>query len=237
MALYRYVKAKPRVFPKKSAVSAVLSLAGLIIIGWVAYPIVSFELISNFKYKEIIKPVAEQEEVYARENKDIEVLGAQKDTAVDYTKASNWFPQKPQASVSQRDYFLSIPKLKIKDAQVLIGGEDLNKSLIHYGGTGLPGDFGSAVIFGHSILPQFYNPKNYKAIFSLLPKLERGDEIFLDFDGMTLRYVVINMWVTDPSDISVLEQRYDASYLTLVTCVPPGTYWKRLVISARLEKI
>jgi len=37
--------------------------------------------------------------------------------------------------------------------------------------------------------------------------------------------------------ISVLEQKYDASYLTLVTCVPPGTYWKRLVVKAKLVQL
>ena len=113
----------------------------------------------------------------------------------------------------------------------------MGKSLVHYGGTALPGDWGNTVIFGHSVLPQFFNPKNYKTIFSTLPTLEKKDKILIDFDGITYFYEVYELKVVSPDDVSVLEQRYDTSYLSLVTCVPPGTYWKRLIVKARLKKI
>ena len=132
--------------------------------------------------------------------------------------------------------FLAIPKLEIVQAVVQIGGEDLMKSLIHYPGTALPGQYGNAVIFGHSVLPQFFNPENYKTIFSTLPTLEGGDDIFLDFDGVTYHYQVTQIVETLPEDVSVLEQHYNGEYLTLVTCVPPGTYLKRLVIRGRLVR-
>ncbi len=118
-----------------------------------------------------------------------------------------------------------------------IGGENLGQSLIHYAGTALPGEYGNGVVFGHSTLPQFFNPKQYLSIFSLLPSLKEGAEIFVSFDGVTYKYVVESLKTFDPSDISVLEQRFDDRYLTLVTCVPPGTYWKRLAVKARLVKI
>ena len=157
---------------------------------------------------------------------------------IDYINVSNWFPKKPQidTETSGRIYFLSIPKLRIENAIVEIAGKSLDNTLIHYGGTGLPGEYGNAVIFGHSILPQFYNPKNYKSIFSLLPKLNLRDEIFIKFDGVIYKYLVSDMRITSAEDISVLEQRYDDSYISLITCVPPGTYWKRLVVTARLVK-
>jgi len=96
------------------------------------------------------------------------------------------------------------------------------------------------VIFGHSTLPQFYNPTDYHTIFSLLPSLRAtsdlkdGDDIFITYDGATYHYSVSDMVVTTPEDLSSLEQRYDDSYVTLVTCVPPGTYWQRLNVKARL---
>ena len=105
------------------------------------------------------------------------------------------------------------------------------------GGTGLPGEYGTAVVFGHSTLPQFFSPTNYKTIFSLLPTLTIGDEIFVTYDGVQYRYIIFEMVITDPTDLSSLEQRFDDSYLTLITCVPPGTYWKRLNVRARLERI
>jgi len=40
------------------------------------------------------------------------------------------------------------------------------------------------------------------------------------------------MTVSDPTDLSALEQTFDDSYLTLVTCVPPGTTWERLRVEA-----
>ena len=157
----------------------------------------------------------------------------------DYTNANVWFPTSPQKKVVSKvtAYTLSIPKLNIKDALVTISGDDLNKSLIHYGGTGLPGEYGTAVIFGHSVLPQFYNPTNYKTIFSTLPTLKTDDEIFVRYDGVEYRYVVYEMIVTEANDLTPLAQRFDDSYVTLITCVPPGTYWKRLNVRARLEKI
>lgn len=156
---------------------------------------------------------------------------------IDYTKPSSWFPTAPELPVRPSKithYNLSIPKLKIEKAVVQIGGEDLSESLIHYPGTALPGQYGNVVIFGHSVLPQFFNPKSYKTIFSTLPELSVGDEILVDFDGVQYRYRVIKMVEVSPPDASVLEQRYDSEYLSLVTCVPPGTYLKRLIARAKL---
>lgn len=246
MALYSYIKQKPKDYSRlRSIVSSSLSIIGVLLILWVAYPIVSFEITSAVKFANVIKPIPESYSLYAVKNiqaVEPQVLSDQNNsledgTEVDYTNVANWFPKKPQeeTTASGRIYFLSIPKLRINNAIVEIAGKSLDHTLIHYGGTGLPGDYGKAVIFGHSILPQFYNPKNYKAIFSLLPTLDKGDEIFVDFDGVKYRYVVSEMRVTTPEDVSVLEQRYDGSYVSLITCVPPGTYWKRLVVTARLE--
>jgi sortase A len=134
-------------------------------------------------------------------------------------------------------YTLSIPKLKIENALVTISGDDLGDSLVHYGGTALPGQYGNAVVFGHSTLPQFYSPTNYKTIFSLLPTLKAGDDISVTYDGVTYTYTVVELLVLDPTDLSVLEQRFDDSYLTLVTCVPPGTTWKRLNVLAKLHTL
>lgn len=246
MALYSYIKKKPKNYTKlKKIVSSFLSISGLLLILWVAYPIISFEITSMVKFANIVKPIPESYSLYAVKNiqaVEPQVLGEGSDSSdagaeLDYTNVANWFPKKPQeeTAASGRIYFISIPKLRIKDAVVEIGGKSLDNTLIHYGGTGLPGEYGKAVIFGHSILPHFYDPTNYRAIFSLLPSLNEGDEFFIKFDGVNYRYVVFDMKVTTPEDITVLEQRYDGSYVSLITCVPPGTYWKRLVVLAKLE--
>ena len=135
-----------------------------------------------------------------------------------------------------RYYNLSIPKLGVFNATVEVGGEDLSRNLVQYGGTAYPGNYGNAVIFGHSVLPQFFNPKDYMTIFSTLPTLKIGDEILVDFDGVRYRFLVSEMVELPPDDLAILEQHYDDSYISLVTCVPPGTYLRRLVVRARLAK-
>jgi sortase A len=184
----------------------------------------SFTIVSDAYFSKIVTPVADSQPVAF---------------AADYGNANIWYPTSPQKHVMApvNTYTLSIPKLKIENALVTIAGDDLHASLVHYGGTGLPGQYGNAVVFGHSTLPQFYSPTNYTSIFSLLPTLKVGDDILVTYDGVTYRYTIFEMLVLDPTDLSVLEQRFDDSYLTLVTCVPPGTYWKRLNIRAKLRSL
>lgn len=233
---------------RRSPWSYAFIVFGVAILSWAFWPIVSFVLITAPQFSEaIVSPVQDGFIGETRSAANIlsplvsaasEVPGVTSG-GVDYTNANIWFPAAPQKKVvsSVTAYTLSIPKLGIKDAYTIISGDDLNKSLIHYGGTGLPGQYGTAVIFGHSVLPQFYNPTNYKTIFSTLPTLKTGDEIFIRYDGIEYRYVVYEMIVTEANDLTPLAQRFDDSYVTLITCVPPGTYWKRLNVRARLEKI
>ncbi|PIV71190.1 hypothetical protein COW57_00895, partial [Candidatus Roizmanbacteria bacterium CG17_big_fil_post_rev_8_21_14_2_50_39_7] len=101
----------------------------------------------------------------------------------------------------------------------------------------MPGEFGNVSIFGHSTLPQLYNEKDYKTIFTYLPSLEKGDAIFVEVGDLEYEYEVTDMFVVNPDKISVLDQQYDAAYLTLVTCVPPGTFWKRLIVKAKLLRL
>jgi sortase A len=212
---------------------------GAVILLWTAWPILSFTLLQRGMFSSLVSPVADAGHLSSAPAFSPVVLAAQAENTVDYTNANVWFPTKPQKKVVApvTSYTITIPKLKIKDALVVIGGDDLNKSLIHYGGTGLPGEYGTTVIFGHSTLPQFYDPRNYRTIFSTLPTLDIGDEFFVSYDGITYKYVVEEMVVTAPTDLTPLEQRFDDSHVTLVTCVPPGTYWQRLNVRARLSKI
>jgi sortase A len=229
--LYVYIKKQPKInkglknYTFWPFLSLTCLLAGVLFLGSVFYPILSYEFKSlSFSKEKLISPV--------------EVLG-DATTVVDYSRPSAWFPTAPSLSPRPSKithYTLSIPRLKIEQAIVHIGGEDLMDSLIQYPGTSLPGQYGNTVIFGHSVLPQFFNPKNYKTIFSTLPTLKKGDEIFVDFDGIKYRYEVTNLREVSPDDVSVLEQHYDAEYLSLITCAPPGTYLKRLIVSSRLVR-
>lgn len=163
------------------------------------------------------------------------------DIKLDYTNLANWFEDSVPTTDGQTAtaYSLRIPKLKIENALVTIGGTNLNKSLIQYPGTADPGDLGSPVIFGHSVLRQFYNPspKNpnrYNSIFSTIMTLSPGDQIFVTYDNVEYTYKVLEKTEVKPEDTYILAQRHDVKFLKLVTCTPEGTYLRRGVVTAQL---
>jgi len=139
------------------------------------------------------------------------------------------------------DYFyLTIPKLNIENAKVETQSPSLNPddSLGHYAGTALPGDNGNTFIYGHSVLPWFFNPNNYKTIFSTLGRLEPGDEFTINYNNNELTYVVENIKELAPEEVNPLGEvkpKYlNKSTVVLMTCSPPGTKLKRLLVNALL---
>jgi sortase A len=205
---------------------------GLTFFGFAFLPIINFQIAYSTQLKQIMDPLSVKST-----NQFGSLLG---EVSTDYTQLSNWFVDDKSVpeqlvSNSQSTYYLSIPKLNIKDAVVTLGSMDLKKSLIQYPQTALPGQLGNTVVFGHSVLPQFFNPKNYLTIFSTLYKLKQGDEIVLNYDRMDYKYVIEEMFEIKPTNLSVLEQRFDDKTLTLITCSPPGTYLRRLIIKAKLS--
>ena len=246
MALHVYLKKKQYSVKKKAVnlFSYVFLAIGALLLFWSFYPILSSVVYSRLFIKNNINtPVSGQAGTTVL-NEANSVLGAFNifsNNLRDYTKASIWFPAMPQlnqlSQLTVKEYELSIPKLNIKKAKVSVGGDDLTKSLIHYLPQSLPGEYGNVAIFGHSTLPQLYNPKDYKTIFTYLSSLEKGDKIYINIGELEYNYEVTGSFIVKPSEISVLEQKKDASYLTLITCTPPGTYWERLVVSAKLSQL
>lgn len=235
MALYAYRKHSKQTLRRTVRVISIFCIiSGLLILVWVLSPIVFFEVVYAPRFTKLLQPVPDA--IIQDTLASLPVIVQSE--RIDYTKASVWFPKATnvQISPSSTVYSLSIPKVGVYEALVTIGGEDLMKSLIHFTGP-LPGQNGNPVIFGHSTLLWFYNPRDYKSIFSKLPSLTIGDSIITKVDSITYTYKVYDMNIVYPEDLSVLRQQYDNSYITLITCVPPGTYLKRLVVRAKLEKI
>lgn len=159
----------------------------------------------------------------------------------DYTDARNWFPNVNSANAAGKEvkkvdeYTLSIPSQKIKNAKVSGIDYDLSKHLVQYFTTSKnPTDNGTSVIFGHSTLPQWFDPTDYKAIFAQMHKMKVGEVILLHVNGKDYTYKVFAINITSPDDANIFSQSFDNSYITIVTCTPPGTVWKRLVLRASL---
>ncbi len=109
---------------------------------------------------------------------------------------------------------------------------DLRSGVVHYGTTALPGQKGNVVIFGHSS-GVAWAPGNYKYIFTLIDKLQFGQQVSLDYKGTRFVYVVTDSKVVAPNDMRVLDSNGTRSQLSLITCTPVGTSRYRLVVSAR----
>lgn len=244
MAIYQYVKKDNS--PKKKLVNyfSLISLTlGSLLLFWSFYPIVSFELYSRLFIQNGVASPVPKSDIISSLIQNSSVLGSHdvfSNNLRDFTQVKLWFPDNKQTPINHLDlksYSLSISKLNIKNAVVKVGEEDLSKSLVHYLPQTSPGNYGNVVIFGHSTLPQLYNPKDYKTIFTYLPSLQKSDKIDIQVNDIKYEYEVIDMFVINPDQVSVLDQKTDAAYLTLITCVPPGTYWKRLVVRAKLTKL
>lgn len=250
---YRYVKAPPgftlarrhSLAPlAKKLFSAVLLIIGVAATTTVIYPLVYYEsrlaprLVTKtpqidaeravVSHLTTVPPAQASEPTFVREMIN---------TTLDYTDSATWFPEAatPTNGKEEVTYSLSIPSLLIDGATVVTSHTDLKKSLIHYPGTAMPGELGNTVVFGHSVLPQFYNPKNYLTIFSTLHTLGLGEEIFISSDGVDYTYQIVDIYEVMPDNLSPLAQSYDRSRLTLITCTPPGTYLRRLIVEAILK--
>lgn len=109
--------------------------------------------------------------------------------------------------------------------------EDLQQGVAHTLGTSFPGENGHIYLFAHST-DYFWNVGAYNAVFYLLYKLEKGDEVDLFYKGHRYTYSVIGRQIIDPSQVEYLTRKTDKEFLTLQTCWPPGTTLQRLLVFA-----
>jgi sortase A len=134
---------------------------------------------------------------------------------------------------------LVIPKINLEipvvydvntiDEQVIEKG--LERGVVHYADTPLPGQNGNSVIVGHSS-NNIFNPGQYKFAFVLLNRLDTGDTFYLQKDGKRYTYQVYKKAVVDPTTVSVLGTADKPATVTLITCDPPGTSIHRLAVTA-----
>jgi len=248
--MYSYQKATPqnphpgRKIPiYLKTIPTIISALGLAILGAVVYPVVSYQA-KDFKWfsfadKGLLSPNYYQSS--AEESQDPVVI-----SGLDFTKASSWFPGSVQNEMftspnyvdpppNLPDYYqISIPSLGIMDANVALKDEDLTKSLVHFPQTALPGQLGAPVIFGHSTIPSFYKKDQYKTIFSNLPKVKIGSDILVNFNNQNYTYRIQKTYEVKPNELWVLRQSYNDKTIKIVTCVPPGTTLRRLIVEGSL---
>ncbi len=135
---------------------------------------------------------------------------------------------------------LSVPEMaRVKEVPVYDGAVDdataLQNGTLHVNSTGFPWQTGSNVyIAGHRL--GFPATKSY-LVFWDLNKLKNGDEVILtDANGTRYTYSVFNKFITDPSDLQVLQPVPGRSIVSLQTCTLPD-YSQRLIVQAELTSV
>ena len=133
-----------------------------------------------------------------------------------------------------------IPKINV-DAPVVYDVQSLEENVIqtklkdgvvHYpipGANSMPGQAGNTVVLGHSSNDVF-DDGDYKFVFVQLDKLNKGDTFYLHYNGTRYTYSVTEKKIIDPTQVSELVINNGKPLATLVTCTPPGTALKRLVV-------
>ena len=111
----------------------------------------------------------------------------------------------------------------------------LKKGVAHALGTAFPGEGGHIFLFAHST-DYFWNVGSYNAVFYLLYKLEKGDEVILFYKNQRYVYRISDKKVVDPTDVKYLTRKTNNEFLTLQTCWPPGTTLKRILLFATRVK-
>ena len=118
--------------------------------------------------------------------------------------------------------------------------KDLESGVNHYPKSAAPGQNGNAVISGHSS-NYFWVKGDYNYIFKDLNNLEQGDTItatIVQKNGrvITYHYRIIDKFISAPDDERIFNEIEGQSTITLSTCWPLGTNFKRLIVKAEMIK-
>ena len=200
----------------------VLLVIGLVMIGCYAGARIYALIVSRGEVESF-----KNQEVMAQELKSATEAGDKSpDFALWSTKRIEGYEESLGVQVPAPTAVLRVPKIHL-EVPVLEGTDDLdlNRGVGHIGGTALPGQAGNIGIAGHR-----------DGFFRGLKDVEVGDTIEILTRSQTNTYVIDQITIVDPSDVSVLAPRLHPS-VTLVTCYPfyfVGSAPKRYIVQASL---
>jgi len=142
---------------------------------------------------------------------------------------------------ADKDFGIVIPK--IRATAKIIAQVDPNDSYIYQlaltkgvaqaKGTALPDQTGNMFLFSHSSV-NLLEATRYNSVFFLLSKLVKNDEIDIYYKRLKYKYQVTEIKTVDAKDVSYLNPNSEKKTLTLMTCWPAGTTYKRLLVIAKL---
>ncbi len=219
-------------------------VAGFSLAAFTFYPLVAYEIYIQpaFTNQAFASPIPQTTVISQNTLSSLLANTANQITQLANPNDTSWLPptnpnQYQEVGVTEQlsNFYLAIPALGIPPEYVSTTDNDVNLHLIHFAGTALPPNVGNVAVFGHSTIPQWFNPKNPHDIFATALNTKIGDAVLITVGSKTYTYTVISMTIVPAEDTSYLEQDTNGSYLSIITCTPPGTTWERLVIKAKLE--
>jgi len=137
------------------------------------------------------------------------------------------------------NFGLVIPKIEV-NAKVFANVDAQNpkeylpllvKGVAQAKGSFLPGQEGNVFIFAHSS-DNVMNAARYNAVFYLLNKMEKDDEIFIYYQQQKYLYKVKDKKIISPEKLNDYLKTIKGKTLALQTCYPPGTTINRLLVIA-----
>ncbi|QJA08067.1 class D sortase [Romboutsia sp. CE17] len=122
---------------------------------------------------------------------------------------------------------IDIPSVNISSVIVSgTGKEQIRYYVGHFEDTPMPGENGNFCIAGHSSTV-------YNNVFNNLKKIKLNDEIKITTSKGEFTYIVSDIFETEPTNMSVLNQDNDLKELTIVTCTNQGK--DRLIVKGILK--
>jgi LPXTG-site transpeptidase (sortase) family protein len=112
----------------------------------------------------------------------------------------------------------------------------LSRGVAHAKNSSTPNAGGNTFIFAHSA-GSWYQANQFNAVFYLLDKLVKGDEVIVYYQNQKYIYLVQQTKLINSNEISYLSASAGKNQLTLMTCWPAGTTLKRLIVIATLQKV
>lgn len=241
------------IVPKKAKKLNILSMFfWFVVIYLITFVVINFNAywqIANYYYSEWSGTNTQEMQVLVKQAKDDKVAKVQVESKkLAVTEVAEIIPSL-DLSVIPPDNRIVIPKINknvpIVDADESLLEEkkwdelnaqieeQLHNGVVHYPHTAKPYEYGNVFLTGHSSYYS-WDKGSYKDVFALLYVMEVGDEFMIYYEGREYVYRVSEIVEVKPDEVEVMRQGGERKIATLMTCTPPGTNLRRLLVVGEL---
>jgi LPXTG-site transpeptidase (sortase) family protein len=143
---------------------------------------------------------------------------------------------------STKENTLEISKIGVKAPLIVAENknedfnEELNRGVVIFPDSALPGETGQTIVLGHSA-PSNWPIINYDGVFSRITELEEKDEIIIYFNNEKYIYYVDKKIFLEKGEEIPNNLKDADNALLLISCWPPGKNIQRIIIKSKLIKI